>query len=895
MTFLSQRRSVRATFATFALLISSVAAFLPGPAQALSDQTGSDTDEIRITEQTTALDHSVTPDDELIALAAGADTDGDDEHVDDHPILAKSTPLPSTAVALDGVSEMVIVQPLGADGNPVVHTQMAIRSGDEDGWSEWALLHSDGEEGPDGLPGGEGSGSAAAEGAGAVGPIWVGEGAKHVEVVLMDGDVSAVRVEALDAPGASSSLISSPSASAKVAATWGAQPTIHSNSEWGSPGYQRQNSGCEDGPRYTNSLRAMVVHHTVTTNNYSQAEVPKLLQGIHRFHTGTRGWCDVAYNFLVDKFGTLWEGRSGGIASPVIGGHSRGFNDNTFAVALLGQHQSNVKSPAPARPSSAQLQAVQALGAWKLRLHGVDPNGTTLLKNTAIGGVLKHPSSEYVKVPTIMGHRDLGVTSCPGNWTMPVVSDMKAKFTPLHAGSPPYAQDGIVGDDFGPKLLAADVWGGLRPALGQAAPTNPPAAAPAIAIGGTATAGYVLASNGTLRPYGDAPAVGGQPGGANPVDLIVRDSGKSGYVVTADGYLHGFGGQVQDRSSRGSGVVAGDVNDAKVGYTVNSAGTLFPVFNTPAGSLRVRPVGNVIDIVVWPSGTSGYVLTHIGEVIGFGSATSFGDVVPSRPTAVVAGPNLNGGWVVDTEGRWWTFGDERPVVSSTTNIGTNAIVDAVLTGYDLTGTSFLQGSDARYIDAVFRNLLGRAPGTNELDHWRWKTDFRGTTALGSAMVRTSGFTDSTVADMYASALGRPGDAKGLAYWSNLLNTGQLSIRDMGVYFYGSRELFQRSGGAEGYVDKLYASLLHRSPDASGRAYWAGLLTSGKATPSQVTAGFYDSIESRRDRATRLYTRVAGAAPSEADRENWAGMLLKTDDLTVAANMIASPSYYRLVT
>ncbi len=894
MTFLSQRQTVRASFATFALLTSSIAAFLPGPALALSGQVDtSDAGEIRITDQIVALEQSLMPDDELLALAAGTDTDGGD---DDHVILAKSVPLPSAAVTLDGASEMVIVQPMGASGEPVVHTQMAIRSSDEDGWTAWALLHSDGEEAPDGLPGGEGSGDAAAQGAGAVGPIWIGEGAKQVEVVLLDGDVAAVKVEAMDAPGAASSLISSPGVSAKVAATWGAQPTIHLNSEWGSPGFQRQNSGCEAGPRYSNSLRAMVVHHTVTTNNYSQAEVPKLLQGIHRFHTGTRGWCDVAYNFLVDKFGTLWEGRSGGITQPVIGGHSRGFNDNTFAVSLLGQHQSDVRSPAPARPSSAQLQAVQALGAWKLRLHGVDPNGTTLLKNTAVGGVLKHPSSEYVQVPTIMGHRDLGVTSCPGNWTMPVIGEMKAKFAPLHAGNPPYAQDGIVGDDFGPKLLAVDIWGGLRPALGQAAPANPPAGGPAnvLAVGGHATAGFILRADGSLSPYGDAPQIA-KPA-SNPVDLIVRESGQSGYVVTADGFLHGFGGTVRDRASKGSGVVAGDMTNAIRGYTVNKGGTLFPIGDTPAAALQASLQGSVVDIDVHNgNGTKGYVVTSDGDVIGFGGFTSFRDVLSTRPSAVVAGPNANGGWVIDVEGRWHTFGDERPVATPTTNIGVDAIVDGVLTGYELTGASFRAGSDATYIDGVYRRLVGRSASAAELDHWNWKMDYNGTIALGKQMVRTSRFTDSTVADMYAGALGRKGDPGGVAYWSGLLNRGEISIRNMGVYFYGSTELYQRSGSAEGYVDKLYASLLHRSPDEAGRAYWAGLLRNGKASPAAVTAGFYDSIESRRDRVTTLYQRVSGTAPSEADRENWAGMLLQTDDLTVAATMIASPSYYRLVT
>ncbi len=890
MTLIFQWRTVRA-FTAFVLITTIAATFVPSAvsAQTPDEEVGSSS-EMRITEQVVAIDGSTSPDAALLALVA------EDESEDGHAPLAKSAPVPSTTVSLDGQSEMVILQPLSQDGGAITHSQMAIRSADAEGWSDWALLHVDDEESPDGEPGGEGSGAAAAQGAGAIGPIWVGEGASEVEVVLLDGGAKSVRVEALDAPGEASSLVSAKSVNDKIAVTWGSQPTIRLNSEWGSPGYQTQNSGCAGGPRYASDIRAMVVHHTVTTNNYSQDQVPKLLQGIHRFHTGTRGWCDVAYNFLVDKFGTLWEGRSGGIDRPVIGGHARGFNTSTFAVSLLGQYQSNIKSPAPERPSSAQLQAVMALGAWKLRLHGVDPNGTTLLKNSAAGGVLKHPSNEYVRVPTILGHRDLGVTSCPGNWTMPVVGDMKAKFTPLHSGQPPYAQSGIIGNDFGPKLIAVDTWGGLRPALGQAAPANPPAASSAIAVGGTATAGYVLASDGTLRPYGDAPAIGGQPGGSNPVDLIVRDSGKSGYIVTSDGFLHGFGGTVADRSSNGSGVIAGDVNDDKVGYTVNAAGSLFGVLNSPPAGLRAKPASSVIDIVVFAEGTSGYVLTKGGEVIGFGSAANYGDVTSSTPVAVVAGPNRNGGWVLDSQGRWTNFGDERPVISPTSSVGRDAAVDAVMTGYDLSGTSFRTGSDAKYVSAVFSNVIGRNATAADWDHWNWKMDFQGgTIALGNTAVRTARFTDSTVAEMYADALGRPGDAAGVAYWSDLLNTQKISIKSMGIYFYGSEELFLRSGSAEAYVDKLYASLLHRGPDAAGRTYWADLMRSGQASSADVTAGFYDSLESRRDRVTTLYQRVSGASPSSGDREAWAERLLATDDLSVAAEMVASPSYYRLVT
>ncbi len=869
------------------LVLSSPAAAGDAPRVSVKTEDG----DIRVTTTRSEFSSTRTVGSELAALLDFSD--------DDHGhFVAKGSAVPVVEVSLDGASEMITVQPLDSAGQGLRHSQLAVRSNTDGTWSSWALLHFDGQEGPDGLPGEEGSGQAPRDGEGAIGPIWVGEGSSSVEVALLDGAAVSLATEALDVPdlagvepGGQTKLTLG-----KGVISWGPQPTIRSNRDWGSTGFQRGTEGCEDGPRYADSMRAMVVHHTVTTNSYSQDEVPKLLRGIQRFHTVTRGWCDVAYNFLVDRFGTIWEGRSGGIDRPVIGGHARGFNSNTFAVALLGQHQSNISRPAPARPSGDALAAVKRLGEWKLRLHGVDPNGRALLKNTATDGVLKHPPAKYVSVPTILGHRDLGQTSCPGNWTMPVVAEMKAEFAPKNVNaSVPYASGGIEGDDFGPKLLAVDVHGGLRPAMGQAAPENaPPGGGGAIAVGGTATAGYVLTKDGRVLPYGDAPAVSGKPGGSNPVDLIVRDSGKSGYVVTSDGFLHAFGGRVVDRSSSGP-AVAGDINDDKVGYTVSTTGQLNPVLNTPAAVLRTKPKGTVVDISAWLEGHSGYVVTDRGEVIGYGEATSYGDVTSGRAVAVVAGPNRNGGWVLESQGRWIPFGDERPIMVASTHLGSEIAVDAALTGYDLTGSKFKESSDYKYISAVLARLRPDQNNPVFIDHWNWKTDHGGTITLGNAIVRDPRFTDSIVTDMYQRALARKPDDLGKRYWTGLLNADRVTLRNMGIYFFGSDELYARAGSAGAYVDALYQALLHRSPDTAGRDYWAGLLTSRKATPAQVTAGFYDSLESRRDRVDSLYRRVSGSAPSFDQREEWAEDLLSSDDLTLAAQMIASPAYYRLVT
>ena len=71
-------------------------------------------------------------------------------------------------------------------------------------------------------------------------------------------------------------------------------------------------------------------------NDYTSADVPAMLRSIYRYHAVSRGWGDIGYNVLADKFGRLWEGRFGGMASTVVGAHAGGFNSTTFGVSMLG-------------------------------------------------------------------------------------------------------------------------------------------------------------------------------------------------------------------------------------------------------------------------------------------------------------------------------------------------------------------------------------------------------------------------------------------------------------------------------------------------------------------------------------------------------------------------------
>ncbi|MEU1460343.1 peptidoglycan recognition protein [Streptomyces sp. NPDC005727] len=155
---------------------------------------------------------------------------------------------------------------------------------------------------------------------------------------------------------------------------------------------------------YTKKIKAAFVHHTSTGNNYSCSQAPSVIRGIYRYHVKSMGWRDIGYNFLVDKCGTIYEGRAGGVTKAVLGAHTLGFNSNSMGIAVIGSYGSS-------KPSGAAVKAVAKLTAWKLGLYGANPRGKTYL--TSGGGNL-YPKGKSVRLNVISGHRDGFATDCPG-------------------------------------------------------------------------------------------------------------------------------------------------------------------------------------------------------------------------------------------------------------------------------------------------------------------------------------------------------------------------------------------------------------------------------------------------------------------------------------------------
>ena len=157
-------------------------------------------------------------------------------------------------------------------------------------------------------------------------------------------------------------------------------------------------------PRYAPTLRLAIVHHTAGSNSYSRSQSAAIVRAIEVYHVLGNGWDDIGYNFLVDKYGQIFEGRYGGIDRNVVGAHAQGFNTGSVGVALMGTYTSR-------KPTAAALRSLEALLAWRLDLAHVNPRGSLTYLS---GGNPRFGPGVPVFLRTIAGHRDTGFTTCPG-------------------------------------------------------------------------------------------------------------------------------------------------------------------------------------------------------------------------------------------------------------------------------------------------------------------------------------------------------------------------------------------------------------------------------------------------------------------------------------------------
>ena len=257
-------------------------------------------------------------------------------------------------------------------------------------------------------------------------PLWMG-GADAYELDAPTG-VETIDVHLVADGPAHRQMVVQPSNAGAAGA-----PAILGRSAWGARPPRQH-------PTTTADLKLAIVHHSVNGNTYSSGQVPQLIRSIQAYHQDVQGWNDIAYNFVVDRFGRTWEGRAGGTTNVVVGGHSQGFNTGAVGVVALGDFRS---AAAPA----ATVEAVAKVIAWKLALHRVDP--ASRVPYTSAGSA-KYGAGTIVTLPRIVGHRDVQATDCPGGQLYNRLGTIRARVAQLV----PEYQKGVM-----PTVLDLDIDG----------------------------------------------------------------------------------------------------------------------------------------------------------------------------------------------------------------------------------------------------------------------------------------------------------------------------------------------------------------------------------------------------------------------------------------------------
>jgi hypothetical protein len=462
-------------------------------------------------------------------------------------LTALSAPQPVHGLATVGVTWAHGVQVPDRAITISVRTQ---RSGT---WSAWTGVPYHEDEGPDPT---SAEGGAAEPGTdpvyvGAVDDVQVkaltdtGTAPAGMKLSLVDpGRQVAARAEqpAIDTGRLSLSATTSTEAS-RAAARVTAKPRIFSRAQWGADERMRERSALHYG-----EVHGGFVHHTVNANGYTAAQVPAIIRGIYAYHTQSRGWSDIGYNFLVDRFGRIWEGRYGGVTRPVVGAHTLGYNDDAFAMSAIGNYDI-------AQPSSAMVDAFGRLFAWKLSLHGVFASSRR-----------QWITRRYL--PAIDGHRDVGQTACPGRYLYAQIPTIRARAARYQRSFAPRVRTTRVAGSSRPVIVARD----RRTRQVWLVSTRP-----------DGTAGRIR-NTGTRFPHANLVLNAGDWDGDGRGDLITR-SARSGllhlYRGVAGGHLRApvlmsrtsFG---RDRLLAAVGDMTGDGRPDLMGQPVGGAMRIFP-------------------------------------------------------------------------------------------------------------------------------------------------------------------------------------------------------------------------------------------------------------------------------------------------------------------------------
>ncbi len=206
-----------------------------------------------------------------------------------------------------------------------------------------------------------------------------------------------------------------------------------------------------------------------------------------------------------------------------------------------------------------------------------------------------------------------------------------------------------------------------------------------------------------------------------------------------------------------------------------------------------------------------------------------------------------------------------------------------------------------FVDQAYLDVLGRNADEAGLGYWSGLIR-NGTApvAVYNELVTSPEFggTVAPVTRLYYSVFGRTPDLSGLRYWVGVRQSGA-TLEQLAVEFLRSNEfaaLSSASSDAE-IVAAVYGRVLGRTPDAPGLAYWIDLIATGQLTVPGFVAVISESPEHRTRRdpdvaVTTVYLGLLQRLPEANGATYWADQVRRGASLVDLISPIMASAEYR---
>lgn len=171
---------------------------------------------------------------------------------------------------------------------------------------------------------------------------------------------------------------------------------------------------------HRNKKTKIIIHHTASDNTTikTQQDAIDYIKYVYKYHTLTNARWDIWYNFIIDPFWNIYEGRAWW--EWTIWAHAKRNNTPSIWIALIWNFEE-------VQPTKEAIDSLIKLTAALVQKYNINPNWTTYYHKDSSTSPYVQSSKNY----TIAWHRDAGTTACPWKYVYEILPYIRSSVSDI--------------------------------------------------------------------------------------------------------------------------------------------------------------------------------------------------------------------------------------------------------------------------------------------------------------------------------------------------------------------------------------------------------------------------------------------------------------------------------